>query len=76
MTLPPRSEVKEDVLALQRALKALDDAGGSLKKFSKTGSVEGSRALSASVDDIRRKVKKARELGREIAQRWFDSSTY
>lgn len=76
MTLPPRSEVKEDVLDLQRALRALDDAKASLKKFSRTGSVEASQALSASVDELRRKVKKAHKLGREIAQRWFDTSTY
>jgi hypothetical protein len=76
MTLPPRSEVKEDVLALQRALRALDDAKASLKQFSQTGSVEASQALSASVDELRRKVKKARKLGREIAQRWFNKSTY
>jgi hypothetical protein len=76
MSLPPRSEIKEDVLPLQRALRALDDAKRSLKQFSQTGSAEASQALSASVDDLRHQVKKARKLGREIAQRWFDESTY
>ena len=76
MALPPRSEVKEDILPLQRALRALDDAKSSLKQFSQTGSAEASHALAASVDDLRRKVKKARKLGQEIAQRWFDKSTY
>ncbi len=76
MTLPVRSEVKEDVLPLQRALRALDDAKRSLKLFSQTDSAEESPALSASVDELRRKVRKARKLAREIGQRWFDISTY
>ena len=76
MTLPVRSEVKEDALLLQRALRALDDARRSLKKFGQTGSVEGDPALSKGVDVLRRKVKRARKVARGIAQRWFEGSTY
>jgi hypothetical protein len=76
MTLPVRSEVKEDALPLVRALRALDDAKRSLKQFSQSGSAEASPALSASVAELRRKVKKARKLGREMAERWFEMSTY
>ena len=56
---PPRSEVKEDVLPLQRALRALDDAKRALKQFSQTGSVEAGPALSESVELLQGKVKKA-----------------
>ena len=76
MTLPARSEVKEDVLPLQRALRALDDAHRSLKQFSQTGSVGGDAALSESVLQLRGKVKKVRKRAREIAERWFEISTY
>jgi hypothetical protein len=76
MTLPMRTEVKEDIMPLQRALRALDDAKRSLKQFSQTRSVEKSQALAASVDELRHKVKKARKLGQEIGQRWFESSAY
>jgi hypothetical protein len=76
MTLPPRSEVKEDVLPLQRALRALDDAKRALKQFSQTGSVEADSALSESVERLRGKVKKSRNRARAIAERWFEISTY
>jgi len=76
MTLPVRSEVKEDILPLQRALRALDDAKRALKQFSKTGSAEADPALSESVKLLRGKVKKARNRARTIAQRWFEISTY
>jgi hypothetical protein len=76
MTLPPRSEVKEDVLPLQRALRALDDAKRALKQFSQTGSVEADPALSESVERLRGKVKKSRNRARAIAERWFEFSTY
>ena len=62
MTLPARSEVKEDVLPLQRALRALEDAKRALKQFSQTGSVEGDPALSESVEQLRGKVRR-REIG-------------
>ena len=75
MTLPARSEVKEDVLPLQRALRALKDARSSLKQFGKTGSVKADPALSESVNVLRRKVKKTRKLARGIARRWFENST-
>ena len=58
MTLPARSEVKEDGLPFERALRALKDAGSSLKRFGKTGSVKADPALSESVNVLRRKVKK------------------
>jgi len=73
MTLPARSEVKEDVLPLQRALK---DARSSLKQFGKTGSVKADPALSESVNVLRRKVKTTRKLARGIARRWFENSTH
>ena len=76
MTLPARSEVKEDVLSLQRALRALDDAKRSLKQYSQTGSVQEDPQLLDSVNLLRRKVKKARKLARGIAERWFENSTY
>ena len=76
MTLPARSEVKEDGLPFERALRALKDAGSSLKRFGQTGSVEGDPALSKGVDVLRRKVKRARKLARGIAQRWFEGFTY
>jgi hypothetical protein len=76
MTLPQRSEIKEDVLPLQRALGALDDAKRSLKHFSQTDSVKADPALVESVDRLRSKVKKARNQTRTIAQRWFEISTY
>ena len=74
MTLPARSEVKEDVLTLQCALRAL--ARSSLKRFGKTGSVKADPALSESVNVLRRKVKKTRKLARGIARRWFENSTH
>ena len=76
MTLPARSEVKEDGLPFERALRALKDAGSSLKRFGKTGSVKADPALSESVNVLRRKVKKTRKLARGIARRWFENSTH
>src|SRR5262245_38550929 len=69
MTLPQRSEIKEDVLPLQRALRALDDAKRSLKQFSQTRSAKADPALVQSVDWLRSKVKKARNRTRTIVQR-------
>jgi hypothetical protein len=76
MTLPARSEMKEDVVPMQRALRALDDAKRSLKQFGQTGSVTKDPALSDNLDLVRRKVKKARKLAQGIAERWFENSTY
>ena len=56
MTLPARSEVKEDGLPLQRALRALKDARSSLKQFGKTGSVKADPA------QVRRILKNFRIL--------------
>jgi hypothetical protein len=49
MTLPQKSEIKEDVLPLQRALRALDDAKRSLKQFRQTGSPTTSLYLAFSL---------------------------
>jgi hypothetical protein len=76
MTSPARSEVKEDLLPLQRVRRALDDAKRSLKEFRRTRSVKRDRALSHSVDLLRRKVKKGKKLAQGIAERWFENSTY
>ena len=51
MTLPARSEVKEDVLPLQRALRALDDAKRALKQFSQTGSGGRTRSRKTASAD-------------------------
>jgi hypothetical protein len=76
MVMPLRTEVKEDVLPLQRALRSLEDAKLSLKQFSQTGSVGKDQALAESVSELRRKLKKSRKLAKDIAERWFHSSTY
>ena len=76
MTLPARSEVKEDVLFLERAIRALDDAKQSLKQFRGAGSVEKDRVLAESVKELRQRVKNVRKLARAIARSWIDSSTY
>src|SRR5207248_5257557 len=66
MTLPARSEVKADVLPLQRALRALKDARSSLKQFGKTGSLKADPALSESVNVLRGKVKKRENWPEEL----------
>ena len=76
MALPVRSEMKEDVLPLQRALRALEDAKQALKKFQATASVQKDKDLAEEVEELRRKVKKTRKLGESVANRWFDGSTF
>jgi hypothetical protein len=70
MSLPVKTALQEDALPLQRALRALEDARKSLKTFSRTESVEHDPALAASLDALRRKVRKARKLGKQVASRW------
>jgi hypothetical protein len=74
MPLALKTAVKEDALPLQRALRALDDARKALKAFSQTRSVETDASLAMSVDALRRKVRKARKLGKEVASRWTDNA--
>jgi hypothetical protein len=76
MALPARSEVRKDVLPLQRAMRALEDARQSLKRLGGTGSVEKDAALAERVKELRRGVKKSRKLAQSVAREWFDSSTY
>jgi len=70
MPLPIRTSIKEDALPLQRALRALDDARKSLKAFSRTQSVEADASLATSVKSLRRKIRKAHKLGKQVAGRW------
>jgi DNA/RNA-binding domain of Phe-tRNA-synthetase-like protein len=71
MSLPLKTSNREDALPLQRAIRALDDARKSLKAFSQTQSVKTDPSLATSLEALRRKVKRARKLGKEVASRWM-----
>jgi len=70
MALPVKSEKREDKLPLERALRALEDAHRSLKKFSATGSVAANGALHAELDIVRRKARKLRKRTKALESLW------
>jgi hypothetical protein len=76
MSLPLKTSIREDALPLQRAMRALDDAKKSLKAFSQTRSVETDPSLATSVEALRRKVKRARKFGKDVASRWTADATF
>jgi hypothetical protein len=70
MALPVRSEKREDKLPLERALRALEDARTSLKKFSATDSVAENDSLKAQLKIVRRKAGKLRKRAMALGSLW------
>jgi hypothetical protein len=70
MALPVKSEKREDKLPLERALRALEDARQSLKKFSATESVAANDALHAELRIVRHKARKLRKRAMALASLW------
>lgn len=72
MALPIRSEIKEDILPLERVLHALKDAKISLKKFAESRSVELDPELRETVMELQNKLKKSRKMAKAMAKRWSE----
>jgi hypothetical protein len=72
MALPIRSEIKEDILPLERVLHALKDAKASLKKFAESRSVELDPALQEAVIELQHELKKSRKIAKAMARRWCE----
>jgi hypothetical protein len=70
MALRVRSEKQEDKLPLERALRALEDARQSLKKFAATVSVAENEALHEELRIVRHKAKKLRERAMALVSLW------
>ena len=60
--------LKEDLLPLQRALRALDDAQKRLKEFARVWSVAENEAFTEKTTSARELIRKARKRCGEIAQ--------
>jgi hypothetical protein len=76
MSLPLRSTVKEDMLPLQRALRALEDAKNSLKDFAAQTSVVEDDELSEAVRKLRDGLKKSRKSAKAISELWTRKASY
>jgi exonuclease VII small subunit len=72
MSPAAKTEKREDRLPLERALRALEDAQKSLKKFSKTDVTLSNPTLKEGVRLTRHKLKKLRKRGAALVKLWDD----
>ena len=70
MALPRRTTKNEDLLPLDRAFRALEDAHKSFKEFSTKETVESNDTLKDALGSAKKKIKKLLQRKEILIQLW------